>query len=170
MKKLVLIASLLFSMGVQAQTTWVDGQDTKMTSDQGRGVTNWKDHYQYSMNSSAQTSGFLKDRMNTLKGSLSRATYARLYADITYLIASYGLSKASWVNGADPAAPANDPNRALLNWTAHHDYVLKTAGYENASTLVMDRMNALGKVLSKEDYARLYADCSILLVNFSRMK
>ncbi len=170
MKKIIVSIVLLYAFHANAQTNWLDGQDSKLPSDPGRGVSNWKDHFQAANADNSKVSTYLKDRMITLKAGLARETYSRLYADITYLMASYGLASANWVNGSDPAAPANDPNRGLMNWTAHYDYVLKTAGYDNAAVLVFDRMNALTKSLPKEQLARLYADCSILILNYSRMR
>jgi carbon monoxide dehydrogenase subunit G len=64
----------------------------------------------------------------------------------------------------------DDGNRGLLNWDAHRDYVLKSAGYDMAAKLIAERLNRLKEKLSKEEFARCYADCSILILNFSRMR
>jgi hypothetical protein len=170
MKKNIVTVLILVAFQVNAQTNWLDGQDSKFPSDPGRGVSNWMDHYQSANINISNVSSYLRDRMKTLRSGLARDTYSRLYADITYLMASYGLASAGWVNRSDAAAPPNDPNRALMNWSAHYDYVLKTAGYDNAAVLVFDRMNVLTKSLPKEQLARLYADCSILILNYSRMR
>ncbi len=61
-------------------------------------------------------------------------------------------------------------SRRRTNWEAHQDYVLKTPGYETASKLFFDGLRAFQKSLSKEEYARCYADCSIMILNYSRMK
>lgn len=163
---------LLMAVCTNAQTPsspWLDGYNDSLKTDPGRGKTDWTAHHQFAKVSSQAVPAILKDRMLALKKIHSKTTYGRLYADITYLIASYGLKSAKWVNGADPKAPVNDPNRALLNWNAHNDYVVKSPGYDAAAQLISDRMNSLLAGLAPEEFARLYADCSILLINFSRM-
>jgi hypothetical protein len=170
-KFLSLIVLLLSSVSVMAQTPWIDGQDTSVP-DRGRGVSDWNAHYQYGATTGdvSLIPGYVRDRVLDLKGRLSRPTYSRLYADLTYLIASYGLRSAGWVNGGDAAAPPDDGNRGLLNWDAHRDYVLKSVGYDVAGKLIFERLNSLQGTLGKEEFARCYADCSILILNFSRMK
>ncbi|MBL0342937.1 MAG: hypothetical protein IPP71_19920 [Bacteroidetes bacterium] len=174
MRKIIFVMVVL-SLGttcLNAQTAWMDGQDLSLNYDRGRGVSNWQEHYDLGAKGDANmAAGYIRDRAANLKSQLSRASYSRLYADITYLIASYGIKSAGWLNGSDSRAPSDDPNRALLNWEAHQNYVLSyPGGYETASKLFFDRLTALKGILSKEEYARCYADCSILLLNFSRMK
>ncbi len=76
-----------------------------------------------------------------------------------------GVTISSRVSGR-----SDDPNHALLNWDAHQNHVLKSSGYDDAHKLIFDRLTDLGKSMSKDNYARLNVDCSVLLVNYLRMK
>jgi hypothetical protein len=167
----VMVLLALGSLDLCAQTPWVDGYDANApANDAGRGTTDWRAHYQWAIGNGPLAAGLVKDRVTALKGAMTRGTYARMYADLTYWIASYGIKYAGWVNGSDAAAPPDDGNRGLFNWDAHYNYVMNTGGYDTANKLIGDRLATLSHAISPDDYARLYADCSVLIVNYSRMR
>jgi len=152
---------------------WLDGQDPAGPSnDRGRGVSDWTQHYGYVANGSGPTSAYtlISGRMKALKECLVKEKYATLYADLSTLVGFYGRASAGWVDGSDGNAPADDTGRGTRDWSAHYSYVVEGQGYGTADRLVGDRFNTLSQKLSKSQYAHLYADTSVLMANFARMR
>lgn len=150
---------------------WADGQDpTGPKDDQGRGVSDWKAHRAFVLNpaNAPIAPKLVNARLAALKGCLDKESYARVYADVSILVASYGRASAGWVDGADASAPADDGGRGVAKWRAHYDYALGV-GAANANKLVGDRFQSLLGKLKRDDFARLYADVSIVLANLARL-
>ena len=151
---------------------WVDGMEPAAPADDpGRGVSDWFAHQGYVLSGPGQTTaaGLVGARLTALRGCLSKEQFARIYADLSLLIGAYGRSHAGWVNAMDPAAPADDPGRGIAAWQAHADHVLKGPGLTTAPKFVPDRLRTLSGKVSKEVYARIYADVSIFVANYARI-
>ena len=76
MKKTVyILLCCLISLSVaNAQCNWTNGSDATLTSDQGRGITDWNAHYNYAA-TAADVSiipTYIGDRMAAVKTCLSR--------------------------------------------------------------------------------------------------
>lgn len=165
------VLAALSAVPANAACNWVDGTDAAAPADDpGRGVADWRAHFAHVTDGVGVTNAhkLVADRMNALKACLDKPGYARLYADVSVLIAFYGRAKAGWKDAMDPTAPADDPGRGIASWSAHQNHVLKGAGMTNAAKLAGDRLSALAK-LDKALYARIYADVSILLANYARI-
>ena len=57
-----------------------------------------------------------------------------------------------WADGADPAAPKDDPGRGVADWSQHQQHVIVGAGLTNAHTFVGARMEVLKTCLDKDGY------------------
>jgi hypothetical protein len=79
-------------------------------------------------------------RLARLHGSLSREDYARLYADLSVIIARYG-SGAGWLDGQDLAGSPNDPGRGVLSWDAHYGHAISSSA--DLGPLLMARLSEL---------------------------
>jgi hypothetical protein len=169
---LLVASALLVSSAAQAAPcVWADGSDpTAPADDPGRGVADWAAHHNHVMKGAGLSNAhkLVAARFEALKACLDQETYARVYADASILLGSYGRANAGWKDGVDPAAPADDQGRGIAKWRPHFDHVKVGVGMTNASKLVGDRMQGLTKV-PKPIYARIYADMSILLVNYARI-
>ena len=93
---------------------WVDKVDPAApANDGGRGINNWTAHRDYA----ATTAGFdnahalVSSRLQSLATRIDRGLYARLYADVSILVANYARGSATNaaatpVSPAPPASPA----------------------------------------------------------------
>lgn len=166
------LARLDAGKSAAAPCKWIDGTDAAAPADDpGRGKTDWSAHEAHVLVGVGMTNAhkLVNARMVVLKGCLDKEAYARLYADLSVLVAHYGRAGAAWRDGADPSAPADDGGRGTAKWSAHYEHALGALGSGNANKLVGDRLQTLSGKLKKDVYARLYADVSILLVNYARM-
>lgn len=78
------------------------------------------------------------------------------------------VERCVWADGGDPTAPPNDGGRGVSDWSAHQNHVLAGVGLTNAHTLVAARLATLKGCLTTEEYARLYADLSLLIGAYGR--
>lgn len=131
----------------------------------------WRMHFDYVASGKGITDAhrLIGERFASLRDCLPREAYARLYADVSILIASVGRQSAGWLNAMDAAAPPEDPGRGISRWQPHYDYVASGPGMVTANRFVSERLGVLGQKLSRDGYARLYADTSIILANYARM-
>ena len=105
----------------------------------------------------------IADRINALRPKLSVDDYARLYADLSVLIAGYG-AQVGWPNGPDTTAPSDDTGRGVTDWEAHHQHgVVYPGGLAN---LVGGRMMALQAALNADAYSQLAARVSEKIEQF----
>ena len=137
-----------------------------MSFDRGRGVTDWNAHFSYaqSTNELYTCASYLGNRLSTLTSCLDLNTYAQLYADVSTKIASYGIAYAGWRDGQDPFY-GSDPGRGVTVWVDHYNHV-KNNGNATVSTTVTNRLNSLSNRLSRNVYARLYADISVIVARY----
>jgi hypothetical protein len=142
---------------------WRDGQDSA-APDSGRGVTNWDAHFRHVNNGPGLDTvhTLLQSRLSMLSQCLPLESYARLYAEVSAVTAAVGRQNAGWVDGMDETA-GGDPGRGVSNKDAHYRHVASGAGASAAHIAVGARMASLRAVLSRETYARLYADLSVLI-------
>lgn len=158
------------SIGQAHACGWKDSMDPAAPSnDPGRGLSDWKIHYEYITVHSGSTNGdtLVADRMQTLSSCLSIDVYAKLYADLSVLIAGVGDNQAGWKNAMDSSAPSQDPGRGLMNWQIHYKHGLGS-GRSNVYRLIGVRLSTLKQALSIEAYAKLYADASVLVAKYGR--
>lgn len=143
---------------------WVDGMDPRAGADPGRGLTNRQTHFDHVSQGPGfnDVHDFVANRMLTLRECLPRDSYARLYAALSVHIAGVGRQSAGWIDGMDSGA-GNDPGRGLSNAAAHANHVNSGSGMSNAHSYVAARMQALRGVLSRQDYAALYANLSVMI-------
>ena len=139
------------------------------SNDPGRGISSWQAHFDYVDKGTgvANAHELISARMVALKSCIDKPTYARLYADLSVLIARVGRDRANWKDGMDPTAPTDDPGRGISAWAKHNNHVLTGPGYGDVHRLVGNRLQAL-RTLAKAEYARVYADASVLLAKFAR--
>lgn len=168
----IIVVSLLFigSSICQAQGCgWKDAMDPAAASnDPGRGLSNWKIHYDHVMiQDGMNVNKLIANRLQTLSLCLSNDSYARLYADLSVLIAKVGIQKAGWQDAMDASASSQDPGRGLLDWQIHYKHCLGS-GRSNVHVLVGERLSTLKNAISKEAYAKLYADASVLIAKYGR--
>lgn len=147
---------------------WIDGMDQAGKDDPGRGLLNWHIHYDHVKFGRAPSDvhRIVGTRIATLTECLPRFEFARLYADVSVLIAKAGRSHAGWKDQMDSAAPSDDPGRGISNWQLHYDHVAQHQETTPVSRLVNARMKALSTELPRDIYARLYADVSVLIAKY----
>ncbi|MCZ7684599.1 MAG: hypothetical protein M5U28_39840 [Sandaracinaceae bacterium] len=171
---MALVATLLGLAGTaQAQCDWTDGMDSRAPrNDPGRGISDWTQHQAYASSnerSAATVPDLIAARFDALRACSSAQVYAQLYADASVLIAHYGRAHAAWVDAMDARAPSDDPGRGVAAHGAHREYASGAAA-ANVSRLVRRRLSDLRAALPPAMFARLYADVSILLANYARMR
>lgn len=166
----LVLAAVSLPSTASAACNWPDGPDSAAPpADGGRGIMDWRAHFDYAKGNGFGGSGALVGaRVGAIKGCLDAAAFTRLYADASILIGAYGRAGAGWKDGADPSAPPDDGGRGITNWEAHRSWASSNSG--QVEKLIGDRMRGLSGVLAKDTYARLYADLSVLLVNYAHMR
>ena len=89
---------------------------------------------------------------------------------VSALVASpvLAVERCVWADGGDPTAPPNDGGRGVGDWSAHQGYVLNGPGVATASGLVAARLATLKGCLTTDEFARLYADLSLLIGAYGR--
>ena len=97
--------SILVGQYGRAHGGWVDGSDPAVPHDDGgRGISNWDAHRDYVTvgigYGNANT--LVANRLQTLSASIAREVYARLYADVSVLIARSAQSAASTASAPAP--------------------------------------------------------------------
>lgn len=162
----ILFCFLITLSAANAQCNWINGSDAALTSDQGRGTTDWNAHYNYAAttNDVSIIPTFIGDRMTAIKTCLSRENYAALYASLSIRIATAGIQFAGWTNSTSNSLP-NDAGCGYLDSAAHYGYVMSDVGYANVSELLKNRMFVLQTAMSKDEYAKLYADVSVAIAS-----
>ena len=72
---------------------WIDGSDPNGGDDSGRGITDFQPHYDHvaKYNSSNNVPDLVESRLINLRNCLSKDKYAKLYANLSFLIAKTGL-------------------------------------------------------------------------------
>lgn len=75
-------------------------------------------------------------------------------------------SGCGWVNGNDPRG-GNDYGRGILNADAHRNHVMAN-GAAVSPPIVASRFEVLRGCLSRDAYANLYADASVLVASYGR--
>gem|GEM_PF-3388755 len=155
-----------YNTPINRNCNWVDGQDASLNIDRGRGVTDWNVHYVYAENTNEiyTCASYLGNRLSSLTSCLELNTYAKMYADVSIKIASYGISYAGWRDGQDPFNNS-DPGRGVTVWVEHYNHV-KDNGNADVSSTVINRLNILSNRLTRENYAKLYADVSVIVARY----
>lgn len=84
-------ASVLIAYYGRTHAGWLDSMDSRASNDPGRGIARWRPHFDYGANGSLTSNvpGFMRTRLSDLRGPLSQQVYARLYADLSIMIARY---------------------------------------------------------------------------------
>ena len=152
---------------VHADCRWTDGQDARVAGDPGRGVTDWRQHFAAGQASPANVPEWVGSRFDALRGCMSADNFARLYADASLRLARAGAS-VGWVNGSDPQA-GTDSGRGIRTFRPHYDHARDATRAAGVSAFIRQRLTDLRGRLGAEDYARLYADLSILVVHYAAM-
>lgn len=145
---------------------WINGQDNTQPADPGRGVTDWNAHYNaVKTYGNSNVAEGVKNRMKALATCLVLNNYAKLYADVSVKIADYGVAFAKWRNDPNNTVIPGDPGCGLKDWNAHFNHV-NTNGYGNTPDLVGKRMAQLSATISTENFAKLYADVSVIIATY----
>jgi hypothetical protein len=147
---------------------WRDGMDPSAPPDDpGRGFLSAGPHLEFANSSGrGQAPRLFARRVASLRGCLGREGYARVYADVSVKIAQAGRSQAGWLDGMDPAAPADDPGRGLSNWQTHFDYVNSGPGETTIPGLLERRLATLQSRIGVGAFANLYAELSVTLARY----
>lgn len=156
----------VWTRGACSGCGWKNGHDPAAPPhDPGRGLLNRNDHYNHAMTGGgANGHRLVAERLATLETCLDSDQHARLYGDVSVLIAETGRRLAGWVDGMDQSA-RSDPGRGSSNWQLHHDYAAGGGG-GNVSGLVGQRMQTLSQSLGAQAFAQLYAEVSVLLAKY----
>lgn len=85
-------ASVLIAEAGRGGAGWIDGMDGRGGADPGRGVRNWQAHFEHVASGRGVDSvhDIVAARLENLRNVLPLAVYARLYADVSVLLARYG--------------------------------------------------------------------------------
>jgi hypothetical protein len=129
---------------------WQDGLDPDGPSnDSGRGVSRWQDHYQFATTNPAFSSipSMIESRLRAVQAVASEQAYAKLYADISVVLAAFGRRESRWLDAFDSAAPKADPGRGISNWQAHFDHASDAAKAEASPSLIRNRLTTLLEAL-----------------------
>lgn len=161
------VASSVLAAPAFAGCKWVDGSDASVPDDGGRGVADWKAHFGAGTTSPTRVAGWIGSRIATLQGCLAKDDQARLYADVSVLIAHYGRKGAGWIDGGDPSLPT-DGGRGVSDWRAHQAWALTAGTAPMMRPFIEGRLSALLGKLPKDGFAHLYADLSILIAIYGR--
>lgn len=113
---------------------WRDGQDSAVP-DSGRGVTDSDAHFRHVNNGQGLDTvhDLVRSRLSALSQCLPLQSYARLYAEVSVVVAAVGRQKAGWVDGMDGSASA-DPGRGVSNKDAHYQHIASGVGANAAHT------------------------------------
>jgi hypothetical protein len=125
---------------------WQDGLDPDGPSnDSGRGVSSWQDHYLFGTVDPAYISipSMIEARLHAIQIVAGEPTYAKLYADVSVVLAAFGRRESRWVDGFDSAAPKADPGRGISSWQAHFAHASDPQKAESSPTLVRNRLATL---------------------------
>lgn len=142
---------------------WPDGQDPRFRADPGGGVLNARAHYDYvASGNRASVPQAVANRFEAARGCLSSDAFAKLYSDAAVLIAAAGRRSAGWRDGPDPSAPPNDMGRGTSDGQAHYRYA-RGNGASQVPTSIGERMRVLNAALSRDAYAQLYGELSVLI-------
>lgn len=70
---------------------WVNGQDSSVGADSGRGIRAFRPHYEHALDPgrAAGVSAFIRQRLSALRTRLSPEEFAQLYADLSILTVHY---------------------------------------------------------------------------------
>lgn len=126
----------------------------------------WKKYYDKAF--ADQTAGDdlineLGVRVSKIANNLSATDRAKVYADCSVILAKYGREKCNWLDGQDSTRTDGDPGRGVSKWHDHYDYMRRQPPEPMFASLMKSRLADLKTNLSKEDFARVYADlCSTL--------
>lgn len=116
---------------------WTDGDDEAAGGlDPGRGRLDANAHKEFALSENAQFAVpiVIADRLQMLFGCLDRAAYAKAYADVSVLTASFGRKYAGWKDGTDAKAPVGDSGRGIASHPTHVNHA-RGPGGETAHTL-----------------------------------
>jgi hypothetical protein len=146
---------------------WINDYDPNGGEDTGRGITDWQIHYNYLINYNAgdKVPDGIKTRLTILLNCLSKEKYAKLYADLSVLTAKAGTdttSTCNWIDGYDSNA-GEDTGRGITDWQTHYNYLINYNAGDKVPDGIKTRLTILLNCLSKEKYAKLYADLSVLI-------
>jgi hypothetical protein len=125
---------------------WTDGQDPDGPSnDSGRGISSWQDHQQFASLDPAFVSipNMIEARLHAIQNATTEATYAKLYADVSVVLAAFGRRESRWLDGSDPNAPKSDPGRGISSWQAHYAHASDPQKAESSPALVRNRLTTL---------------------------
>lgn len=143
---------------------WIDGHDSRVPNDVGRGVTSFDAHRAHVMNNGVGgTAGLVGARAEALQKCLPREVFARFYADGSVLVAGYG-RRVGWLDGHDGRI-GKDSGRGISNWQAHYDHAART-GEPEVGRLFTDRLNAIYPAVPRETAAQLYGELSVLIARY----
>jgi hypothetical protein len=159
---------MLFSLTIKAQCGWINGSDSRVPQDPGRGVQDRAAHANYASKAAnvANADSLNFKRMEMLKACLPADRYARLYADVSVIIAGYGTRFAGWLNKSDNSA--TDQLRGVLNWNDHYNWATSNGGSQSSAN-ILNRLAMLRyKMQSNPDptAAFMYADVSVKIAEY----
>jgi hypothetical protein len=160
---------LCCSFTTRGQCAWVDESDPLASpSDGGRGISKQAAHYDWAIvgENRLQVAVIIQNRLKVLKSCLTLDKYARLYADMSLIMADYGVQYAGWSPNAEKG---NDGGKGTREWTGHYNYVNNGGGEDLIKLKIVEkRLNDLCRNLSIEDFANLYAELSVKMAFFGR--
>ena len=76
----------------------------------------------------------------------------------------------AWVDGQDPTRlePYYDVGRGISDWNAHYNTAANSPTTDEFAGYFNSRMLSLSKCLGRDDYAKAYADVSVILAKYGR--
>lgn len=124
------------------QLGWLDGQETSIGYDAGRGVSNWHAHFAYAMNNNRRQTvpQLIQTRLQTILNYVSFDVMAKLYGNMSVTIASLGRQKLNWIDGPDQVL---DSGRGISSYSTHYNYVMIDGGGVNTPWLISERLTTI---------------------------
>ncbi len=120
---------------------WKNGKDFTVYHDTERGIQKKNLHYKWVLNSQNRDKAisFIVTRMKSLM-EIPDQEYAKLYADISVMIAEMGRKKLGWIDGADTSIGNGDVGRGVSDWYAHYSWGENKNNQELAVIFIQNRL------------------------------
>lgn len=128
----------------------------------------WKKYYDHANDTQISGKDLTADvllKTDKIAEEKSTTDRARAYADCSVALAKYGRDNCNWLDGFDSTRNGILPDigRGVSEWHEHYAYMRRQPPKPMFGKLVESRMSDLEKGLTRDQFARAYADISIIL-------
>jgi len=142
---------------------------------QKTGDAAWKKYYDHANNTQFSGKDLTNDvllKTDKIAEEKSTTDRARAYADCSVALAKYGRDNCNWLDGMDSTRNGIYPDigRGVSEWHEHYAYMRRQPPKPMFGKLVESRMSDLEKGLTRDQFARAYADVSVILDQYLAAK